>query len=286
MRIEENNKETQQEIYISEILNEYEYVDYFFITVKSVENTYFLKIQENENVFEKNINDRIVLKYNDIDIISIDEVIQNEKHIRIFFWDTFKKLIKSLSLLNQYNILHLQLNNNIVYCRDTLEVYICNFKESIHCKDVETLCKYNPRKYQWPLEYHIACYVNDILKEEDIKVIIDNFIKYHPILPYLGDTFMEKYKKEATNYIYSFIHIEKQTIIEIIKEFMNKWDSYGLCIHYLYYMKDLFFKEINSNTKMGCIMDICIKQISPDPNNRLNHDGIYEILMNHIELAV
>ena len=25
MRIEENNKETQQEIYISEILNEYEY---------------------------------------------------------------------------------------------------------------------------------------------------------------------------------------------------------------------------------------------------------------------
>ena len=160
--------------------------------------------------------------------------------------ESYNTLLDAIDLLVEHHIVHLDLKgDNILYNTKTGTVQIIDFGLSIPIDKLthETLTKYffvySPDYYIWPLEVHVINFLlhklpnNDSLfTSEHSDDIVSSVVSHNKVLAF-NKTFSEKYKKECSHYLTTFIGNKRSQIIDELIKTYKTWDYYSLSILYL-----------------------------------------------------
>jgi hypothetical protein len=158
--------------------------------------------------------------------------------------DFYKRLINSISLLVEKQVVHNHINFNTIVIDENEFPLLTNFSFSINIahNDIEEYIKhffieYDPSYLEWPLEFHILSYMltNKIssISSFNLENIICNVIDNNNILKTFGDTIVSSYKLEALEYFKKYVNQSYEYILKDILQHYSTWDNYSLSIMFL-----------------------------------------------------
>ena len=285
-KLQKNSFNAKNEIYIGKFIkNISNYYLFFLPVIKSC--TISLASLDKEHISKCNIlstNDSsyLLLELKYVKNISFEELFTNlnrsKRHILLIFFETFKYILDSISLLVNNGIVHYDIKEqNILYSIKYENPILIDFGISIpinylnnsNIKDYFYI--YGPDYYIWPLEAHVISYllhVKDTLELSDINKIASEFVLNNSGLNIFTKNFRKNYLNSCIKFLKQYQDRDKNYIINKLLKFYKTWDRYSLSILYLKFLDYLFrdgFFESNFIIKFSQLLLI---NISPNPNNR------------------
>jgi len=202
------------------------------------------------------------------DILPALNIHTNKKLSLIF--ETYMILLKSIDLMIENNIVHLNLNNDNVIFDNNFFAKIQDFSFSLNTQKFKPdNFVYNVQLDTWPLEVHLISYLItrniDMLQRENTEEVINNFIftnkdncNFYNFNNFdLCKKVIEKYIGKTTKYI-----------IKDVLLFHDTWDNYALSILYLKIINSSFSQ--NYNIIIEKFNKLLLKNISIDKEKRLD----------------
>jgi hypothetical protein len=265
-----------------------DYKKYYYIC----ENTSELLISEiDENVnylkcSNKNtsLDNSLLLKYEEKELINLKNYLKSSlSSPRIYILNLiniYQKLLKSINLLNNNQIVHNFINLDSVKI-NSLEPIMTNFSFSIDVsKELigikHFLIEYDPTYIEWPLEFHVLSFMTtnklNSLSNYNIENIINNVIDNQYILKTFGENFVSSYKIDAFDYFKKYVNWNYDDILKDIFNFYKTWDNYALSIMYLRILIDLHRSIQNKNKFIILFMKLLVYNINSNPSKRLSID--------------
>jgi serine/threonine protein kinase len=217
-----------------------------------------------------------------------DSDIGLKEHVLILY-ETYNFLLNSLKMLREIDIVHYDLHaHNILYSKTTGIPYIIDFGLSIPYAELKKLKISNYTNYfytyassaaDWSLDIQTINYllnkkeVDEKLLNEDIKYLVDNYVKHNKILYLCTDEFRNNYTNACTDYLMQY---EQQSIENVVYKLLDTrktWDLYTLSYNYLKYIYKIFSKRDGKYVKNSILIEICqilLSNINPDAKKRLS----------------
>lgn len=209
-------------------------------------------------------------------------------------------LINSLQILNTYEICHYDIKfENIIYnIKKKIPIIIdfglsWMFSEIQNFKTIKDLKSifytYTPTYYIWCPEIQIISLLvnhnfdnNTLLKKELLFNILNQIIDGMGIWGKYTDPFKEEYVKSLHSFYERFIDKDYMYIINELLKYKSTWDTYSINISFLrQYLKKI--KKCKNKKIQEFILPIIqflFKNLSPDPETRLEFSKIKELLYN------
>ena len=266
-----------------------DYKKYYYVCENSSE-LLLTEIDENVNYLKSNkntsVDNSILLKYEDNELIYLKNYLKSSlSRPKIYIFkivESYQQLLKSISLLNDIQLVHNFINFDSVVIRENGSPILTNFAFSL---DISSnldfkpfFIQYEPLYLEWPLEFHILSFIltNKLtsLSSYNIEKIINNVIDNHTILKTFGNNLVKEYRHHALDYFTKYINWHYDDILKDILQFYKTWDNYALSIMYLRVLIDLHRKisstEVKKNKFIILFMKLLVCNIHLNPLLRLN----------------
>jgi len=245
------------------------------------ENVNYLKTSKNTSV-----DNSILLKYEDNELIYLKNYLKSSlsrpKIYILKMVESYQHLLKSISLLNDVQLVHNFINFDSVVIGEYDSVMLTNFAFSLNlstntntnCDFKQFFTHYDPLYLEWPLEFHILSFIQTnkltSLSSYNIEIIINNVIDNHTILKTFGNDIIKEYRNNALDYFIKYVNWHYDDILKDILQFYKTWDNYALSIMYLRILIDLHRKIQKKNKFIILFMKLLVCNIHLNPLLRLN----------------
>ena len=293
-KIQRNDFSARNEIFIGNILTKStkKNINKFFAPVISQcpINVSKLKAEgvNDCNIIKKYKHDLFVkMKIKNIEGGILDTFITdnvNSSLILSSFVSLYNNILKGLSILIDNNIIHFDLKGqNIIYNKITGLPVIIDFGLSIPLKSLQTkkdfhnyFYIYAPEYYVWPLEVHylnLLIHITNSPTSEDIKDLAHEYVSKNYALMTMSSKFRDNYEKMCVEELNKYSSISFEEVKKIILNFWKTWDNYSVSIMFvklLYFLFESDDKQIIDNEFIIFLTKILLKNIHPDPNQRLS----------------
>tara|TARA_B100001093_G_scaffold384215_1_gene369926 strand:- start:2531 stop:3655 length:1125 start_codon:yes stop_codon:yes gene_type:complete len=286
-KLQRNSFNAKNEIYIGKFIKNILNHNLFFLPViKSCSIS--LASLDKEKISECNILSNkdlsyMLLELNYIKNISFEELFTNlnrsKRHILLIFFETFKYILDSISLLIDNDIVHYDIKEqNILYSTKYENPILIDFGISIPIKYINNsnikdyFYIYGPDYYIWPLEAHVISYllhVKDTLEVSDINKIVSEFVLNNSGLNIFSNHFKKNYLNSCIKFLKQYVNKDKNYIINKLLKFYKSWDRYSLSILYLKFLDYLFRDGFFESKFIINFSQLLLNNIAPNPNNRL-----------------
>lgn len=244
--IQHIKQKDQQEIKIQSIIKTIPYFDLYFYTFFSYDEVKFGIMDTEDDIEEITMQNKLVsLKYKYILQYSYEEYMLNKKSIKYLF-DIHSYLVRGISKLGPYNIIHFDIvNNNIIISQEVPLIKISNkclcLLDSDFIKEYKILFNRHPN-YK-PFEMHVIYY---LLESAEQSISISNIYYLWDDYSKSQDKDDNKQSKDAINFFKMFINVPKQRIIEELLKYSTTWNQYFVSLFILRELKDKHFSATNN----------------------------------------
>jgi hypothetical protein len=255
----------------------------------------------NEDILEKldkpNEIQYYLFEYNDKNNLDFIDFLYNSQNIKKLIFDiinSFKHILKGLSLLNENNLCFFDLRPQKI-------LYLENYREKPVLSDFKLSLNINKLNYEYisnllnkiedftylPFEIHVLFYFikNNIvtISYSFIEEFCENYMENLNILRLFSKEYKITYKNECIKILQKYINKPKDQIINDILERNDKWDIYGISILYLQIFGCIFRVFSLKGTFMSKIIIELSKNINPNSEKRMNIETTLEIFNNIID---
>jgi hypothetical protein len=307
-----NNFFSNNEMYISTTIRKMiNYEKYFFIPEK-IEKINFINI-ENSNEDDEPIainnhkhrnksSNNFLLKYKNNKFIHLDNYLffnHSFSNNKFYFHQIiiiYKKLLKSIHMLNENNIFYNNINLHDTFITQSNLPIISNFSFSIimnkstHENIKKFILDYDPSYSQWPIEIHLLAYIfhhqNASISITNAEKIVSDLISNNPIFNNFSENIKQKYYEDGMHFLNNFINMKTSDIIQFVILQFKFWDNYSLSFMYLEIIIKIYNSMKNKNNKFIInFMKLLMKNMSFNPKNRLsmkNTRKVFEQLIYNI----
>jgi hypothetical protein len=258
------------------------------------------EIDENQNYFNTRVNNEILLKFLDTELIYLKNYLKSSlSRPKIYILKliyNFQQLLKSINMLLEKGIVHNFINlDTIVIGQNDLPM-ITNFAYSLDVSrqlDLKPFfLEYDQTYIEWPPEFHILSFfiTNKLnsLSRSNIENIINTVVDNHIILKTFGENFVKSYKDEAIDYFKKYINLSYDEILKDVLKFYKTWDNYALSILYLRLLIDLHRKiSVKKNKFIILFMKLLVCNIHLNPLKRLTIETTlisFESILDGLEI--
>ena len=253
-RIKAYNFFLQNEIAVYNILKTNSNNKLYFYIFETVEQITYNEINDKHLSLEYSTTikdtDTYVVRYIDKKFFSLEEIFtdcssSNKTQIVRFLMNSYKKLLKSIDLLLQNNIVHNNISSFSIGIDETKEPFLFKFELSMVLTksnvNIEYLRKYfftyKPDYYYWSLELHALSYLisNNLSTFTLIHIdnLLEDIIKNNKIISKFGMNIKNLYESEGKKYLSKFINKPLDHIVPEILKYSTTWDNFRLSIVYL-----------------------------------------------------
>ena len=248
------------ELAIYQIIANYPSSFYIFVTAEKITYNNFDMEQYDLSFSRRADSEFFLLKYPTRKLYSFKELcteISNKSHYIRFLINTYTKLLNSIDILIQNNIVHTHIEYNNICIDENDEPLIAQFGLSIHAVplniNIEYIRKffttYNPSYIYWPLEIHILSYIltnkMESISQLHIEQVIQDITSNNHVFIRLGYT--EIYKKEGLLYLRKYINQPLEYIVNDIFRHKHTWDQYSLSVLFLDILLELERQKCTKN---------------------------------------
>jgi hypothetical protein len=203
--------------------------------------------------------------------------------------DFYKRLLKSISLLVEQQIVHNHINFDSIVVDKHFAPLISNFSFSIDITNVHNIKQffiaYDPSYLEWPLEIHLLSYLitNKLtsLSSSNIENVIHDVLKDHTILKTFGDSVVSSYKLESLNYFKKYVNQSYEYILTDCLQYSCTWDNYALSIMFLRILIGIHRSIDKKNKFIILFMKLLVSNIHLNPLKRCSI-GSTTIQFNHL----
>lgn len=285
-KIQKKTFQSDNEIRIGEIIKKIPGYSNRFIPVVNHCNVNIKEVTTPDlnkcKVIKKNPNhkDYVSMDLEYLSNITIDEIFEKKSHkdALLFIYETYRFLLRSLSLLNDNNIVHYDFKlSNIVFSKKTHNPYIIDFGISIPKKFLNSITYkkyfylYSPSYYVWCIDIHVINYLlrsdSNIFQDKHIDIIVDPFIENNKPIHLISDKFANIYKLICKKYLKKFVGQSKENVIQTLLGYSDTWDCYSLSLMMIVIIYNKYNKKL-LNSRLKKTLTLIIRNILPD--KRLN----------------
>ena len=286
-KIQVNNFNAQNESNIGEIIETIPNYKVYFLPVVSSCSIDVRKIDK--SVISKceiisKPSDYIAMDIDYISTVDFTKVLRkvSSKRLLILLYQTYSYLLDGLKLLHEKDIVHYDLKlDNLLFVKSTNQPRIIDFGISIDMSQVtaENWSKhfyvYAPEYYVWCIEINMINFLihenKGELTEREMKLVVDLTVHNNPIMKAYPDK-QEEYKRQAYEFYGQFIGMKSKDVIEKLITFNKTWDNYSLSVLIFSLLQKLFDKDEDKNSYIFGLERLCMRNINPYPERRLNLD--------------
>ena len=202
----------------------------------------------------------------------------------LFVTDFYRRLLGSIDLLVGCGIIHNNIGfKNMVVDLGSFELPILtNFRFGINVANwaanyKHLFCQYAPERIQWPLEFHILCFLQtnklDSLSSHNIELVVKNVYSEHTYLKTFGEKVVNEYMEEGRTYFAKYINKSVDWIVGDMLHYHHTWDNYSLSICYLKIVIDIYnvVKKCKINNRFLIqFLRLLVTNIHSNPLKRLS----------------
>jgi hypothetical protein len=274
------------------------YKKYYYFCENSSE-LLLTEIDENQNHFNTRVDNEILLKFLDKDLIYLKNYLKSSlSRPKIYILNLlviFQQLLKSIDMLLHQKIVHNFINlETIVISQNDLPI-LTNFAYSLNISSNQNFnpffLEYDPTYIEWPPEFHILSFflTNKLnsLSSSNIENIINTVVDNHIILKTFGENFVKSYKQEAIEYFKKYVNLSYDEILKDVLKFYKTWDNYALSILYLRLLIELHRIIQKKNKFIILFMKLLVCNIHLNPLKRLTIDTTlirFESILDGLEI--
>ena len=275
----------QNERIIYDILKKEPNNNLYFYIFETLEQINYNEISEHQPALEysstiKN-TDTYLVRYNDKTFLSFEDIkitCSNKIQFVRFIMNSYTKLLQSIDILLQYNIVHNNISSSSIGFDEIKEPFLFKFEFSMVLTqsnlNIEYLRKYfvtyKPTYYYWPLELHAFTYLlsNNLstLSSVHTDKIIEEVITRNSFISKFGNNMKTMYEKQGIQYLSKFINKPLIYITNEIVKCYTSWDNYRLSILYLEIIAKHF---VLSNKFIQNMIKLLLINVQPNPLLRL-----------------
>lgn len=227
-----------------------------FCTFKTAEQITYQKLntEQHDLTFTKKLEDSdfFLLKYSKRTLYSFKEFCnannyKNKSHYIRFLINAYIKLLHSIQVLVQNNIVHNQIHYDTICIDENDDVLITQFGLSLYTivSNINDeyirpfFAKYEPAYPYWPIEFHVLSYLlankMETISSLHIEQVIQDIISKNKLFTPLSEmsNHAEKYKKETKIYLSKYINQPLKYIIDDMFCYKHTWDQYALSVLFL-----------------------------------------------------
>jgi hypothetical protein len=219
--------------------------------------------------------------------ISLSHLLNNSSSPQYFLLqliNCFSKILKAIYLLVQKEIVHNFINLSSIVCCSKYEYRLSQFLYSFSIpkleltNNIEDLFSFYDCTYiERPIELQLLSYLNnnklETLSFHNIEIIMQDYLKYIEPLFFLQSKELIVFRKQLSNYLYTFQNKSKKEIWDIISLYFNTWDTYQFAILYIKIIHSLLPNNPNLlNYPFFYNLFPLLKQMcDPLPTNRISN---------------
>ena len=242
------------------------------------------------NVLKPN-NEYISMKFPYVKHSNFDKFFNRTDKKVFYLIEMYKKLVYSLELLADKNIVHHDLKEDNLIIDYKHNPLIIDFGISININDL-TIDNYDAyfyvfatNYYPWSIELHIISYIvqerdnDDIFGKvsiDEINTIIDSYISSTIFFNLFTTEFVANYKEALKNNFKYLANKDNQSIINILLKTYRTWDMVSLSILFLKRLTDIYNNKIPNTKFIKELLEILLENISPYSDKRLSHKKTIE----------
>jgi len=241
-------------------------VDISVIDTTEMKKCDVLMNKEKGSEFESNIIP-YVGKYTLAEYFEMLIVKRNEsKNFLMRFLESYMVLLKALQKLKSYEIIHFDLKENNIMCRENRPIIIdfgISF-DTVQTPLEEAFFTYAPYYPVWCIDISIISYVikkldkttqEGIISQLEIEKIISEYITTNiAIKSLLSDQEKQDFKTKLQTYFKTFENITWKALCDEMLKYKFTWDSYSLAIIYLSLMRDLTLENYVGMNKFKVVL--------------------------------
>jgi hypothetical protein len=210
-------------------------------------------------------NQLVSLKYKYIPQYSYEEYMLDKKSIKYLF-DVHTYLVRGISKLTSYNIIHFDINNNIIISQEVPLIKISNkclcLLDSNFIKEYKILFNRHPNCK--PFEMHVIYY---LLETEEQSISISNI--YYLWDEYIKTQENRQFNNDGINFLKLFINVPKGRIIEELLKYSTTWNQYFVSLFILRELKEKHCSATNNFVLKW--KEWLYTSTNIDPRNRKNN---------------
>jgi len=228
-----------------------------------------LLAEKQSQMYESN-QIQYVGKYSLADFLNMKSMKESKEGTFLtFFLNTHITLLEALAMMVEANIVHLDLKENNIICKDkTGRPIIIDFGMSIDTSNIETaefdidtsFFTYGPDYDPWCVEIAFITFMVNELGDnwktqtatlEQLTTIINEFTSKNPsVQTFLTEEEKLKMKEEMLAYFKPFDRTLWKTLYDSLIKSRTTWDNNALAIIYLHLLKDLKLEENEVNNEL------------------------------------
>uniref|UniRef100_A0A6C0DRH8 Protein kinase domain-containing protein n=1 Tax=viral metagenome TaxID=1070528 RepID=A0A6C0DRH8_9ZZZZ len=200
--------------------------------------------------------------------------------------DSYKYLLKALSLLGKTNVIHMDLKeNNILLDQNTNNPIVIDFGLAFKIEDVaktemeiqrNVFFTYGIDYTPWCIDIAMITHIteigslNDIVNKEELQKIIDEYIEKNPIFQYYSESEKTDYKNKIQSHYSKWIgKTWGDFITEIKVQSIYSWDNYALAAIYYQILCDI---NVNREPAFVPLINIVKQILLSPPDTRMSAD--------------
>ena len=236
-------------------------------------------------------SDLVLLKYRKQILYSFKELMNpdlhdNTRHYIRFLKNTYTKLLDSIKLLIENQIVHNHISYDNICLDEKDNPLVVHFRNGLYMDDslnnnttsmTNYISKhftiYDPGYTYWPLEVHFLAYLttNKMQSVSRIHIvnIIQDIISKNNIFIKLDCNDVENYKKEGLQFLSKYINKPIHFIIEDIMMYKCTWDHYALNIVFFTILWEAIEKHDIADVFINYFILLLIN-IRADPTKRMS----------------
>jgi len=197
-------------------------------------------------------------------------------------------LLEGLKKLAAINIIHFDIKENNILCRDDsgrpiLIDFGLSFDTTQIKNPVDVFIAYSPEYGPWCIEICFLTYMSTRLDREqtvwkskiatitEITNIIDDFIKQNSaVQTILKPEQQEQLRTKFMEYFKRFDQTIWQTVYDELMQYSKTWDNYGIAVIYLYLLSDLQLEPyIEKYPYLHAYRDLLLQILMANPDERI-----------------
>lgn len=286
-KIQVKDQNSTNEAYIGSIIRDIPSYSLFFLPVINECPINLRKISQKEiskcKIIKNYKNIYVAMEVPYVKEIKFVDMIKTKtaKDIILTVIETYKYLLMALDKLQQVQVVHFDLKlENILFHGKTFDPRIIDFGISIPVKNITTsnlepfFYSYAPEYYVWCLDIHIICFLtqetNHTFTKEDAETIATLYVGNHRALEFFPKEFARQYLDLCIAQVKRYVGKPKEDLLQELISYSNTWDNYSLSVMYLRMLILLFPQDHSKNKFMVLFGEILLKNIHPDPLQRLS----------------
>jgi len=213
---------------------------------------------------------------------------------------SYLSITKNIGILNDNGIVHHDLKiDNILIGSQTLLPVIIDFGISLNIKNITVDDKKKlddyfyvdaPDYYPWSIEIHIVNYIVQSRFDDDygnltsmeLREIAKGWVDGNVALDIMSEKFKQDFLKKTYQYTDQFHGMNNNEVIEKILSTYLKWDIYAISIIFLKIISFLYEGGFPDTNFLSEFTQLCLINLSPNPNDRLTCDESIKYLLDII----